>query len=307
MRDLILERFDKNEIMARRMLCSTGVFYLSPSPMLLIDNSPEESGASLEDIDSATLDEMTEYLSSYRERALVIDHKDRVLAVLPSFYPASSLGVILSFDMKTGSFWRMVSLCGAEDIFVCSAKTQKTPSRLSKEMREQKDAFSELFADIRSCFVDLERFSRFLTEDEKKREMVEQCRRLSCFVGCPAYIDEVLSEDVEASFELADFPLFSAFVITMLLSARRNAIDRCARIILSPQFSSVTVSVSFVSYSNLKSEGHMASWKYLSYDKNMLFDIAQNNGEFTVRFNPCRTEWSKLGLKQGDGFDSLGG
>ncbi len=285
------------------MLCSTGVFYLSPTPRLLVDNSPDESGSSLEDIDGATLDEMTEYLSSYHERALVIDHKDHVLAVLPSLYPASSLGVLLSFDMKIGSFLRLVSLCDAEDIFVCSSKTQKAPSRLSKEMREQKDAFSELFADIRSCFIDLERFSRFLSDDEKKCEMIEQCRRLSCFVGCPAYIDGVLNEESEASFELADFPLFSAFVLTMLLSARKNALDRCARIMLYPQFSSVTVSVTFESCSNLKSDGHMASWKYLSYDKNMLFDIVQNDGEITVRFNPCRTEWSKLGLKQGDRFD----
>ena len=289
--------YSKESVMSRRTLCNQCLFALYPTPKILISFFEDRESGLLETISGEGFAEISEYLNSYSEKLLIFPVKSKTVVIVPSFYPSSALSLALCFDIEIDVFLRLVSECGADDIFQCSEKIKASSARMSKTVREKQKVFSQICEDIRHCFLRLNRLDFCLTHREQIEELASQCYALSCFTGCPLDTLE-FREESEEMLELIDFPLFTAFVLTALMCARKKGSTRSARILLSAEFSSATVSVSIDGVQSVKTSEELLAWKYISYDKKMLFDISALDEKTVVRLNPCRAEWSLLGIKQ---------
>ncbi len=296
--EILKRTYIKQEVEGRKMLFTYGVFVLEPKPRFLMTGIPTLNSPKNDLFQEVDTDELKAHFNSYEQRAAVVPYDGGVCLCLPNIYPASSLGIALKLDISPKCFLRMTEECGCMDMLVISKSMPAQPARLTNKMKECIPALENLFKEIKSCFFELERLEHVFGKKEYLDEIEEQCERISYFTGCPV---EIFKRDVingEVSDKL-DFALFTAFVFMMLTAARRRSPTRSAKILLEPMLESVTVGITFCLTEPFSIDGEIASWKHISYDKNMLFDVTVCEDAVNIRFNPARSEWSLLGLKQG--------
>ncbi len=300
--NMICVQEQKTDIMARKMICEQYVFCLFPSPKILFTNAPRDAELLF---DTQIYDEITEHLSSYAQRALVFDDNGRAIAILPTLYPSSSLGVALRFDISVGELLRLASACDFLHLFCVSKSTQINSVRLSARLGGMMDEFSAFFKELSNCFFSFDNFLLCLSPKEKFEKIERICLDTSHFMGCPISLSVPEAHLCEDALEQTDLPLLIAFLVSLLMLTRSNAEDRSARISLVPTRSSVIMSVSIKADRSVCADVGLLKWKHIAYDKNMLFDVWADGEYVTVRFDPCRAEWSLLGLKQYFGTDII--
>ncbi len=281
----------------RKMLCARGVFSVYPNHEFFMTSGTKRLFLHKGLFTARQLEALCEHLNGYEKQALLIDCDDKTCVCLPGLYPSSSLGIALLFDVQPLRFWRIARECGAEDMIVQCKGFPEGHIRMTGDMRLLSAELGIFFEELRSCFFELDRLNRCINSSDIMKEIEKQCNRISYFAGCPVRIvsDSVLSE---ALLDKIDFSLLTAFVLTMLMAARKKAPRRSCEILLTPTDNSVTVSVTFKLPSHTSVEREVLRWRHISNDKNMLFDVTSAGDTVTVRFNPCRAEWSLLGIKQ---------
>ena len=288
----------RGEAMSKRMICEQCVFCLYPEMRFLAVNTPATAESLDRVIGESMRAEFAEYLSSYSSKALVTEIGGRALVVLPTLYPASSLGVALRFDMSGGELIRLAEACGFSELFEASKKTKISPVRLSNKIRGEIEDLERFCKELKQCFFDFDRFPLCLDAEERLELIVRQCEALALFVGCPITLEVKEDEMLPDSLELTDLPLMSAFLLTVLIMARQKSEQRSASLTLEPTASSVIASVKIESGREIGAEYGLMKWKNIAYDKNMLYDIFADGEQVRIRFDPCRAEWSLLGIKQ---------
>ena len=288
----------RESAMAKRMMCEQYVFCLYPEPRILAVNAPAALNGAYNPLDESLMGEIAEFLSSYSSKALVAETEGRAVVVLPTLYPASSLGIALCFDMSGGELIRLAEACDCLALFETSKNSKISPARLSRKIRGEIDGFSAFCKELRQCFFDLDRLSLCLDAEERLELIVRQCEALALFVGCPITLEVKGDKMLPDSLELTDLPLLSAFLLTVLIMARQKSEQRSASLTLEPTASSVIASVKIESGREIGVEYGLMKWKNIAYDKNMLYDIFADGEQVRIRLDPCRAEWSLLGIKQ---------
>ncbi len=295
--------YTPKSVMSKRMICKQAVFAIVPQITIFAQNAPSDTYNLQNVLTELDRNELLKYLTSYEKKLLLFETKEGVCAVLPTLYPSASLAIALFFDIAPSDFLRLIDACDAGDMFTISKNLAVHKSRLSKFIKMNIEPFSVLCKEIRESFWNFEDFNTNLLQLPYSQRFKRQCFGLSSFIGCPIMID--VDDNLEdVSFETFDFSLFTSFVVTSLMIARRYSEDRFAQINILEYNSLPMVSVSLKLYDS-DVRLHFSKFKNIVYDKNMLFDISLNDGRAVVRLNPSRSEWSLLGLKQFTDFFDL--
>ena len=283
--------------MGRRFICSQGLVSFRSSPSVII-NSECFGG---EDGDLLTLPlckraEIYEFAKSYTDKLLLVEDGERSIVISPSIFPSSSLCGVFIFDMSARSLYRLIKLCGAEDMFKCSCYADVKRARISREIMLLEEPFSRFCRDIKRCFYGMDRLKRAKGYEEQSRVILEQCHRLSLFTGCPVEVDID-----EGEYGNTDLSLFTAFLFTMLASARKNAPDREARVYISSRAGSALVEVSFNCDLPVGISKEMIEWEGIAADRYMSLHTTEESGVMSVEFHPHRYDLSViLGIKQNE-------
>lgn len=125
---------------------------------------------------------------------------------------------------------------------------------------------------------------------------------ISEFCGCPvnvtideSKVDEPLYDELISTF---DMPLFTAFLISILLLARRASRDRHAEIKIKEEKESPLISVSFEPLdSSVTSYEELSPLINISEQLHLLFYRKYENGKIEISFKPVRKNWALLGIK----------
>ncbi len=283
--------------MGRRFICSQGLISFRSSPSVII-NSECFGG---EDRDLLALPlckrvEIYEFARSYTDKLLVVDDGERSIVISPSIFPSSSLCAVFMFDMSARSLYRLIKLCGAQEMFECSCYADVKRARISREIMLLEEPFSRFCRDIKRCFYGMDRLKRAKSAEEQSRVILEQCHRVSLFTGCPVEV-----EIAEGEYSNTDLPLLTAFLFTMLSSARKNAPDREARIYISSRAGSALVNVGFNCHLPVCISKEMIEWEGIAADRYMSLHTTEENGAVSVEFHPHRYDLSAiLGIKQSE-------
>lgn len=290
--------YSKEIAMGKRYICTQGLMSFRARPAVIITNGVYEVSEA-QDILALPLykrEEIYEFAKTYTDKLFVTEHNGISWVISPSLFPSSSLCAVFRFDMTPSVLCRLIKECGAQAMFEFSEYAEIETVRISKKLRALAFAFSEFCAEMRTCFYRMDRLKGCDGLKEQRDVLAEQCYRLSLFCGCPIEL-----EIDEGDFSKTDLPLFTAFVMTMLMSARKNARDRCARLKVSSMASAAVVSVSFDSDISLCISKEMLEWRAIAADRCMAFLPVEEQGRIAVEFHPCRYDLAAIfRIKQGE-------
>ena len=144
--------------------------------------------------------------------------------------------------------------------------------------------------------------SALMTSVPTKDNLCEQALAIAELCGCAVEIDADGFEDTSSNEDDLvsefDFPLYSAFLINLLLLARRAAKTREAKIILKTKEENPHVSVSFeLADGHTDVYGELSSMSNISEQLRLLFLRDLENRHLTVTLSPIRKDWALLGIK----------
>ncbi len=174
------------------------------------------------------------------------------------------------------------------------------PSSLLFVVRFQRSEHNndEDYPSLLSALCDPKRFLCGFDEFSGER-MLEEAELLSLLCGCPLDIslkNNFVYEE-EPTAEL-DFALYVAFVTALLLYARKEAKERCAKLNIEINEKSPLVSLSLEPMSSPeRTPRELLSLLSIAERLNIQFYTASENGILTVSFSPLRKDWSLLGIK----------
>ena len=282
--------------MGKRFICTQGLLSFRTVPAVVISNLADGESVDILDLPLCKREEIYEFAMSYTDKLLVTEGNGRTWVISASVFPSSSLCAVFGFDISPSVLYRLARECGAEDMLELSRYCELGTVRISKALRARAIAFGDFCKEIRACFYDMDRLKRCESERAQCEVLTEHCHRLSLLCGCPVEL-----KIGEGDFTDTDLPLLTAFLLTMLISARKNAKDRCARISIESKASASLVSVSFDSDISLCISKEMLEWRSIAADRCMAFLPAESDGNVEVEFHPCRYDLAAIfRIKQGD-------
>lgn len=292
-----MNKYLQQKAMAKRFICTQGLLSFRSSPAIIITNRSGESKR----MDALAMPiykrkEIYEFARSYTDKMLITEHGCSTWVISPSVFPSSSLCAVFCFDIDPSRFLRLVKACGREEMFEISRYAEIKRARMSSALQELVEGMSEFCEDIRLCFYDTSRLKRTRTAEGQRRALIEQCHRISVLTGCPIEVDAEQGE-----YSNTDLSILSAFLLTMLISARKNAPDRTARLSFSARAGSALVKVRFFCEASISISAELLEWEGITADRCMEFYSATDNRELTVEFHAHRYDLSAiLGIKQED-------
>lgn len=286
------------ELQRRVHICSCALISPANSMRTIALRAPAADELSLEGISEDLKREIREHLCSYTEDILICEADGRALLIIPSLYPSSSLCLALGFETEQLTLGEILRLRECEEcprIFRVSKQIVASSARMTPMLRQKSEEFFSLVRELEDIFCKIGSLSADTCK--AKREIFARAQKIAYFVGCPIErIDELWCEGDACS--LTDLPLYTAFLLSALILARRHAPNRSARIELRAMSSAAEVSVIFKSDEPLELSDAMLEWERLSSERNMLFGCETRDGEYRITFHPLRRDWSYLGLKQ---------
>ena len=292
-----MNSYSQQKAMSRRFICSQGIMSFRSSPSVIITNDCTEK--KYRDLLSMPLykrEEIYQFARSYTDRMLITEDDGKTWIISPSVFPASSLCAVFCFDIEPRRFLRLVKNCKCEQMFECSQYADFKNARMSTRLLSQAEDISRFCTEIRQCFYGMERIKRAKTPEAQRKTLLEQCHRLSMLTGCPIDVD--ISPGDYASTDLS---ILTAFLFTMLISARRNAQDRMVRLSFSSRAGSALVKISFTCDAPICISREMLEWEGIAADRCMEFYSVADDRAITVEFHAHRYELSAiLGIKQED-------
>ena len=286
----------KDGLQKGKLPTSQYLLALSPRLRVVSANSPSEYATDFEGLDDGILSSLSEHLYSYSAKIYIAENKDKIWAFVPNLFYSSSFVLAVRFDIDSDIVLKLIKNCD-EDIFVFSNDIMSRCANMSPRVRIYSDVFGVWIDQIKSIFLSLDRLGFCANFDEAKEELFAQCRRLANFSGCQIEIEDFEVADFSAITDM-DFPLFTAFVLTMLFWARCAGAQRRAEISFKELSKVVCTVVKFDFIGALRYGAEMIEWEHVSSEKLMPFGMHEKDGAITVGFQPYRREFSYLGIKQ---------
>ena len=299
--------YSADAVMAKKQICYTAVFSLLEPESLTVSCAPHGIDLSIDSLCAEQKQEISDHLHLYTEMPLICEIEDRIWAIIPSFYPSSTLFAALVFDEKVLSAAEVLRLAHSDRVrnTVAFSKYIKTaPVRMSDRLLEKGEAFFELFSEIRSAFFDINKMPGMVGEDNCRDEIIAQILRISRFVGTPIVS---LTEELKGNrrYSQTDYPLLTAYLLSFMMLAKNVAHTRDLRVSLCSSVGAALVRLEFDTEESLGMSAAILNWEDITDEKCMLFEYRQENGTVYIGFQPMRYDWSHLGLKQKNDFDKL--
>ena len=293
---IMMGAYDRERIMAKQMIAHIGVFDPKDwSPIAI--NAPDNNDFCLDALDAPEASEIREYLIEHTGKMMLCEINGEATIFSAALYPSSSLCLVMRPLMPIGIFLRIIKEQGIGEHFTVSKYVKASPSRLTKSKIGMREQARELWGEIVRTLMSPERLELCLDSEEVRNEILEMIYATSTLVGCPIRI-ETDGECDTSLFGATDTGLLTAFLITALISAKNRAKDRCATVSVSSRSGTLKIGVSFKPLFDGELIREMIVWERIAADKNMLFEFYDEDGFVHVSFNPYRTDWSYLGIKQ---------
>lgn len=289
--------YSQQKAMGKRFACVQGLVSFRSKPAIIITNDCSEN--KYRDLLSMPLckrQEIYEFARSYTDRLLVTEDAGKTWVISPSIFPSSSLCAVFCFDIEPRFFMRLVKNCECEEMFELSRYVELKSTRMSSKLLAHAKGISRFCRDIRQCFYSMDRLKRAKTPEAQRNTLLEQCHRLSMLTGCPVDVQIELED-----YSNTDLSILTAFIFTMLTSARRNAADRAARLSFLSRAGSALVKISFACDLPICISREVLEWEGIAADRCMGFYPISDNGVTTVELHAHRYELSAIfGIKQED-------
>jgi hypothetical protein len=273
------------------------------------DDTKHPQGSSLSDIfDAESQADIRKYLVSFVMKPLLC-LSDLGPAIVFNFLYHSTLTVITSLpeiDINTA-----LNYAKEKDAFII-ADSLKERVFYNDETTDRSKYFI-LDRILESTHTPLLKAATFLplSSNDILDDMLSQAKMLSEMCGCATEITKegkLMHSSLERPAAETDFALYTAALTVLLLLARRFSADRSARISLCAKNESPFVTVSFDPLQN--EEGRQTNSGRFTKELfdihsvfqklKALFYVADDRDSFSVCFSPVRTDWSLLGIKNGD-------
>lgn len=278
--------YSAERVMARRFIFEPVMLCLYPEIKVMSASSLDIGKMSKEQ-----RSEMCGFARSYTEKMLITGYGDETLIICPTMFPSSSLCLALRMLIPTKELLRLAELC-APEMFEVSKYIGIEPARMSESVRKHSELFSSLCEELKLCFTGL----GGAMSDVWGEDIVDICLRISRFTGCPI---ELLAEDGFDVQEMknVDLYLFCAFVLDMLLLARRHSVDRSATVSLRTLYSSPFIEVAFDGDTPLCTLEEYYQWKNIAYERDMPLYLHGEGGSAVMSMHFYRVDPALLGLK----------
>ena len=275
-----------------RMICSQYLVRLKPTFSCLARAAEYQESPIV--FEQSFMDELLNWLYCYKNTVYITEREGAIWGFVPTLFPSSAMVLAFKFNVDAGVALRCLSRNEYHDRFEYSLniKSKKTRSTKIDEAQRHIDCF---FEKLNECF-----FEPYISSDDPEITIRDFEARINCFsklFGVPVTVEK---RTVEKSLKMQgeiDFPLLSAFFITLLLLSREFAINRSVRISFRMLSQSVAAVAEIVA-DEADFARAVALWEGMCADLFMPFGMFFSSGVLTVGLQPCRRELSYLGLKQ---------
>ena len=286
--------YSTQSVMTKHFAASYGVLQLMPDLNVIVESTSSDAKMDMTEFSDAQKREIREFATSYTERVLFTGNERTLWAIIPSLFPASSFCAVLKFNIPTAEVLRLIREADPES-FVVSPLIEVRAARMTSRVEAKRDMLSDLFDSIRECFCDIYRLDRCESEDERTDILKRQCYALSYFCGCPI---ELSVEDRGNGFSRTDLPVLSAFLYTMLTSARNNAPRREAQVRLLADGKGVSATVEFEGDPLLCLSPEQLEWTKVGNNKGMFISFSFGSGRVSAELRPVIDDTVYSEIKQ---------
>lgn len=299
--------YSAEEVMAKKQLCYIAVLSLLARESLTVSCAPCDVDLSIDSLSAEQRQEISDHLHSYTEIPLICEIDGRIWAIIPSFYPSSTLFAALVFDEEQLTVSEVLRLAQTErvrDMFAFSKYIKTAPARLGSGLLEKGEAFFELCEEIKAAFFDINKMPGMVGEDNCRDEIIAQILRISRFVGTPVVsLTEEQKED--RRYSQTDYPLLTAYLLSFMMLAKNVAHKRELSVSLSSAVGAALLRLELDTCEALGMSPAILTWEDITDEKCMLFEYRQKDSTAYLGFQPKRFDWSILGLKQKNEFYKL--
>lgn len=288
--------YSLEKIALQKRICGFAVLSPHNSFLSISDFAPAGTDFLADALLDDDKNEILAHLNSFSNKILLCEIGGKLCAFLPTLYPSSTLCFALVFDGKqlsTAQLLRLIETDECPDIFVISPSLKSRAARMSDGLLARGESFFELCGRLSAVLLDTG--EPFNSGGQTCTSLLKLLLALSELVGC--YVDSFeVDEDAKIS-SLVDIPLLLSFVITFMLTALKRTPLRSVGISLSELSGELLVKLS-LECENEALGLPFVEWETIAADKNMFFEVYEENGSTYVSLQPIRRDWSYLGLKQ---------
>ena len=285
----------KDKVIGKRFVASHAILRLYPDLSVIAEGASSGGKMDPSIFSAEQKREIREFAMSYTENMLVIGNERELWIIVPSVFPASTLCVALKLISKPKEALRALRELGNDD-FVFSQSLSFKSARMSPRLNGLYDELLLLRKEICQSFCDIYRLDRCNDRKQTVKMLKEQSFALSYFSGCPTEL--IINDDEQDCCPKVDFSLFSAFLLSMLISARNNSPMREAKVILTFKGEAVQVEVSFEADYAVCLSDECAAWTEIAADKGMFIHISYFDTKLGALFCPQRDERVYTEIKQ---------
>ena len=299
----LFEKFDYSfeKLVNQRRICGFAIVSPRDSFRVISGFMPRTVEFPLEEMSENDKVEIISHLSSFDDKLLLCEIGEKLCAFLPSLYPSSSLCLAIIFDREQFTASQLLRLTDCNEcpnIFALSRSVKSGKARMTDTLMKSGESFFELCRQLSDSLVSLGDPLRY-GENENCETLATRVLDLSMLIGCP--IDSLSFDEKVTVSSLFDLPLFLSFVATFMLFALNSSPSRSLAISLYDVSGELVVKISFDCEKDTLSLPFV-EWEAIAADKNMFFEVYEENGRSYVSFQPTRRDWSYLGLKQNTKF-----
>ena len=123
--------------MTKRLCFSAAMVTFNPITCICTSNSPNNDPIKMSVFTDEQIAEIQNYLKGYNEKLYVIEADERIYVIVPSFYPTSTMCLLLRMDYSPKVFLRLVK--EKSEMFVFSKHITSVPVRMSNRLQLQQE------------------------------------------------------------------------------------------------------------------------------------------------------------------------
>lgn len=284
--------YSQAAVMKKRFISAHAILSLAPEVSLISTGAIAGERINVDILSVEQRRELREFAMSYTERLLVTGNERELWIVSPSLFPSATLCVAMRPYISPKELLRFIK--DAPELFEVSRHIDFGCARMSARLNEKREAFFGLVEEIRKCFCDIYRLEDCHDEAERRRILAEQCAALSMFTGCPIELESLEGE----AYSKTDFPLFTAFVLNMLMVARRCSPTRSAALSIRSERSAAFVEIRFSSDIPLCLSREQLQWTRAGNDKGIFCCFDEEGENVVAMLHPLRDDRLYVEIKQ---------
>ncbi len=286
--------YSQSAVMGKRFISAHAILSIAPQVSLISTGAEAGEKMNVDILSVEQIRELREFAMSYTERLLVTGNENELWIISPALFPSATLCVAIRPYLPPRELLRFIK--DEPELFRISRCIDIGPARMSARMAHKKEAFLDLMREIKNCFFDIYRLEDCHDEAERRRILAEQCGALSMFTGCPIELEALESEG--EVYSKTDFPLFTAFVLNMLIVARQSSPTRSAKLRIRSERSAAFVEIRFSSDAPLYLSKEQLWWTRAGDDKGIFCYFDDDGDEVVATLHPLRDDRLYVEIKQ---------